>query len=178
MLLGTPWPEAGCDRKLWQEAGMSSYTHCTVSSSSAQLSPGCTSVQVLRNHLMNGHSSLEPSTSCKSPWKSQGSPTELCPTTAELAGGTLGIKTHPWEPLFLCALPTLGGVDLTTPPHLWKRALHKWGKDGKFIRHCRDHNCRATLKYKHNLELQHKQNLSRGLEFFAESIHQHHYLYI
>lgn len=98
LLLGTPQPEVGCNRKLWQEAGMSSYTYCTVISSSAQLSPGCTSVQVLRYHIMNGHSSLELSTSCKSPWKSRGSPTELCPTTADVAGGTLGIKSHPMLP--------------------------------------------------------------------------------
>lgn len=90
MLLGTPQPEAGCNRKLWQEAGMSNSTDCTVICPSAQLSPGCTFVQVLRYHIMNGLSSLEPSTSCKSPWKPQGSPTELCPSTADLA-------EEPWE---------------------------------------------------------------------------------
>lgn len=156
-------------------AGMSSYTHCTGISSSAQLSPGCTSVQVLRYHTMNGHSSLEVSTSCKRPCKCQGSPTELCPTTADLAGG---IRSHPMLPEYtasLCSsvLHPHWAVDLTTPP--LKAFPAQMSERWKVHQEC---NCRATLKYKHNLELQHKQNLSRGLKFSAESIYQHHYLYI
>lgn len=72
----------------------------------------------------------------------------------------------------LCS-PTLRAVGLTTPP--LKAFPAQMSERWKVHQEC---NCRATLKYKHNLELQHKQDLSRGLKFFAESIYQHHYLYI
>lgn len=149
MLLGTPQPEAGCDSKLWQEAGMSSYTYCTVISSSAQLSPGCTSVQVLRSHMATA--ALNSAQAAKAHGNPREAPQSSVPAL-------LTWKEEPWElkaiQCYQSTLPTFVSLCFTHtersgfnhPPHLSKHSLHKGVKDGKFIRQCNDGNCRATSK--------------------------------